>query len=77
MDRINNSLLAKNDSMVIQTILHTLDADKDGYINLEDILAVNKELGTNVGEGLVMEILEKITIDGSKIGKADLANILF
>lgn len=77
MDRINGSLLAKNDSMVIETILHTLDQDKDGVINVEDVLAVNKELGTNISETMIVEIMEKITMSGNKIEKVDLTNILF
>lgn len=42
MHRINNTLLSKNDGMAIDTMMQTLDQDKDGFIGMGDILSMNK-----------------------------------
>lgn len=41
MNRLNNTLLAKNDSMAVETILKTLDKDQDGFIGIDDIVSMN------------------------------------
>lgn len=41
MNRLNNCLLGKNDSMAVEMILRTLDKDKDDFIGIEDIVAMN------------------------------------
>lgn len=38
---------------------------------------MNQELGTFIGEQQVSEILEKITSEGTKISKSELAHIFF
>ena len=57
MNRLNNCLLGKNDSMAVEMILRTLDKDKDDFIGIEDIVAMNSQLGTMIGEQKVAQIL--------------------
>lgn len=77
LQRVNASLLSKGDSMAIEIILHTLDKDKDGFIGIQDVLDMNEELGTMIGEQQVAAIMEKITEEGTKISKNELASIFF
>jgi Ca2+-binding EF-hand superfamily protein len=36
--------------------MNTLDEDKDGYIGINDVLGMNKELGINLTEQKIKEI---------------------
>ena len=58
-------------------MLQTLDEDKDGFVGIKDILGMNEELGTLIGEQQVADILERITSEGTKINKNELAHIFF
>ena len=55
--------------MGVDGIFNTLDKDEDDYIGIEDILEMNKELGSCFNEDQVRKIMEQISDDGSKINK--------
>lgn len=57
MDRVSATLMSHTDALGVETILHTLDADKDGFIGKEDILSMSQELGAMIGEQQVELIL--------------------
>lgn len=50
-------------------MFQTLDRDGDGYIGVEDILEMNKDLGTSIESQQITKGLEKITEEGTKISK--------
>ena len=56
-------------------MFNTLDKDKDGLIGVEDILALNKELGTDVDSQQILKALERITEEGTKINKHEFISI--
>ena len=58
-------------------MFNTLDKDKDGTIGVEDILTLNKELGTDVEAQQILKALEKITDEGTKINKQEFAAIFY
>ena len=58
-------------------MFNTLDKDKDGMIGVEDILTLNKELGTDVEAQQILKALEKITDEGTKINKQEFAAIFY
>lgn len=42
-------------------MFNTLDKDKDGMIGVEDILLLNRELGTDVDSQKILKALERVT----------------
>lgn len=57
--------------------MQTLDADKDGFIGLEDVVSMQEELGMVFPDNFIEEILEKVSADGRKISKEELAGIFW
>jgi Ca2+-binding EF-hand superfamily protein len=77
MGRINESLGSKNDRILIETIMEELDGDEDGYIGVEDVERINEELGCVLSKGEIEKMMERICVDGRKIGKKELEGIMW
>ena len=77
LDRINSTFLNKEDQMGVDGIFNTLDKDGDNYIGIEDVLSMNKDLGTSFNEDQVKKIMEQISDHGSQINKEEFKRVFW
>ena len=63
--------------MAIETIFKTLDQDEDGFIGIEDVVALNEDLGSCFDKEGVAKVMEQISSEGTKIDKQEFAKIFW
>lgn len=63
--------------MTVDSIFSMIDKDGDGMIGVEDVLAMNCEIGSRLEEEEVGKIMEQISEEGTRLNKQEFARVFW